>query len=134
MSKTTEQALAIPFRILPNGAVDVTTDPRKIWNDRVVAVLGTAVGERIRRHDFGSEVHQELFNTVTGSIDGIERAIDKAFTSHLPLLTFERMTSDFDRYSNTLSITVFYDLPNEEQSQTSIANISLNGSALSKEF
>jgi hypothetical protein len=138
MLSYSEQALSIPFRILPNGLIDTTTDQNKIWEDRVLSILGTGVGERVRQPPIGSEIYDNLFDTAVGGTvddarDGIERAIQKSFTLFLPLLTYQRTEFTYDEYQNTLSATVFYSLPNETTVQTSIGTLALNGNAPSKE-
>jgi hypothetical protein len=128
-----EQALSIPFRILPNGLIETSTDQVKIWSDRVLSVLGTGVGERVRQHPIGSEIYDQMFGTVDDAMEGIERAIQKSFTLFLPLLNYQSTEFDFDEYQNTLGVTVFYSLPNDVTAQTSIGTISLDGNTPFKE-
>lgn len=129
-----EQALAVPFRILPNGSVETTIDQKKIWNDRVVSVLGTAWGERVRRYEFGSKIFEEVFAQVGDAEMGIERAVETAFVSYLPLLTLKSVTSNYDQTNNTLNVTVFYTLPNEISVQSTIGTVNIDGMTPPKEF
>lgn len=126
MSVLSEVALSVPFNITPTGAVETTTDQRKIWADRVVVVLGTAIGERIHRHFFGSDVHQSTFRTQDDADRALRSAIEVAFNTHLPRLTLTRIETSFDSVEAVLNATVFYRLPNDEETQTSVGGVTIS--------
>lgn len=126
MAVVSEIAIAVPFTILPTGGVEVSDTQEKIWSDRVLAVTGTAIGERIHRHFFGSDVHTTLFNTVDEADNGLRAAIEAAFNTHLPLLNLSRVVTDYDNYDNILTATVFYRLPNDKEVQTTVGGVTIS--------
>lgn len=130
----TEYAISLPFTLGFTGSIDTTTDQRKIWADRVLSVVGTALGERPQRYYFGSKVHFEAFENVEQAKDGIERAISDAFAKYLPLLTFREITSTYSQDTGRLNVTVLYSLPDESLSEVKIGTVQINGSEPPKEF
>jgi len=130
----TEYAISLPFTLGFTGSIDTTTDQRKIWADRVLSVVGTALGERPQRYYFGSKVHFESFENVEQAQDGIERAISEAFAKYLPLLTFREITSTYSQDTGVLDVTVLYSLPDESLSEVKIGTVQINGSEPPKEL
>jgi phage baseplate assembly protein W len=128
-----EFAIKLPFTLGATGIVEVTTDQNKIWADRALSVVGTAIGERVQRYYFGSKVHTEFFDTASGATTKLPEIIAQAFAAHLPLLTLNNVSVDFDEDTKVLEAIVFYSLPNDEQSQLRVGNISLNGNLPFKE-
>lgn len=126
MAVLSEIALALPFTITPTGSVATSDNQEKIWSDRVVAVLGTAIGERVNRHYFGSEVHKSVFRTQDEADRGLRAAINIAFETQLPRLTLTRVQTSYDSYEGVLTATVFYRLPNDQETQSVIGGVTIS--------
>lgn len=123
---TQEYAISLPFRIGLSGNVESTTDQSAIWGARVLTVLGTAISERVQRYYFGSKIHFELFMTQEDAESKIKEAIGNAFGDYLPLLTLDNVATDFNAYEGTLSVRVYYRLPNNSKQSTLLGNILLD--------
>lgn len=128
-----EFAIKLPFTLGATGSVEVTTDQNKIWADRVLSVVGTAIGERVQRYYFGSKVHTEFFDTVSGAESNLPEIVAQAFAAYLPLLTLRNVTTDYNKDLGTLEAIIFYSLPNDERAELRVGNISLNGNLPFKE-
>lgn len=115
-----EYTIALPFSISDFGSITSATGQEKIWADRVRSVIGTSVQERVMRPQFGTEIPRSLFDTEEVVKNKIEEEISKAFTLYLPLLTLDSVTTTFDERTNTISATVLYILPNEEEATISV--------------
>jgi phage baseplate assembly protein W len=126
MAVLSEVALAIPFTITPTGGIEVSDTQQKIWSDRVLSVLGTAIGERIHRHFFGSEVHQSVFHTQDDADRAVRSAVTAAFDSQLPRLTLTKIETSYDSSEGVLNSTVFYRLPNDQEFQTVLGSVTIS--------
>ena len=122
-----EIALSLPFSVNPYGAITSTTDQSKIWADRVRSVLGTNLNERIMNPVFGTLIPSSFMETVEAADAMITSEIRAAFAVQLPLLTFNSADISYDEYTNTMNIEVLYELPNTEQSSTTISLITVDG-------
>lgn len=129
-----EQAIKLPFTIGFTGSIEATTDQRKIWDDRVLSVIGTAEGERVQRYYFGSKIHFDTFETVTAAESQIYSNISEAFSRYLPLLSFTDLQTSFSQDTGVLSVTVFYSLPDGTQGSTQVGTVQISGNQPPKEL
>jgi phage baseplate assembly protein W len=97
-----------------------TTDPKEIWQHRVLLVLGTRPGERIMRPDFGCNLYTALFEPEEVSKQIASDSITEAFTQWLSELELKQITPDFDRTTNLLTLNILYGLPNGETDSVTI--------------
>lgn len=105
-------AISLPFRIDGYGRVASTTDPSKIWADRVRSVLMTSFGERIMRPGFGSSVSEEVYDLLDEVPELTYAAVAQAFSDFLPRLQFNdvQVVSEVEG-DGTISLEVIYTLP-----------------------
>ena len=122
-----EKSISLPFTIDSYGNVASTTSQSKIWADRVRSVIGTAVRERVMRPSFGTLIPYALFETSTLASEEIQAEVEKAFSSQLTILTLQNTEVSYDEYSGTVSVTITYDLPNNEQVTTTVGLILVQG-------
>lgn len=122
-----EVAVSLPFSIDAYGKVATTTDQRKIWSDRVRSVLGTALRERVMRPTFGTLIPYALFETATNAETEIRTEVTSAFNTQLSLLDLVSVDVTVDQYTNVMTVTVVYDLPNQETVSTSVGLILIEG-------
>lgn len=106
-----ELAISLPFSIDAFGQVAGTSDQSKIWADRVRAVLGTAVNERVYRPDFGCAAAMGIYENEEFILGTIERDIQEAFDAYLPLLSLEQVNVGIDEYTRIITAEVEYSTP-----------------------
>src|SRR5690606_922101 len=114
-----DRTISFPFRI-ENGAVAATSDYQKVWQDRVLAAVGTALGERpMDRVDYGSSMARTLWaNRDEASSLAVEQ-VTLAFQKHLPYLDlagvdmYEVWQDDLE--SEYLQVDITYILPNGDE-------------------
>jgi phage baseplate assembly protein W len=129
-----ETAISLPFSVDPYGSITSTVDQAKIWADRVRSVIGTNLNERVMLPTFGTLVPSAFMETVDAADSLISSEIRTAFANQLPLLTFEKADITYDEYSNTVNISIVYDLPNnQETATTTIALITIDGNSPASE-
>ena len=122
-----EVALSLPFSIDSYGNVVSTTDPAKIWSDRVRAVIGTNLRERLMNPEFGTLVPSSFMETTDFASSLIQAEVQRAFSVQLPLLSLTSTSASYDEYSGLFNITILYDLPNNETVTTTVTLISIDG-------
>jgi phage baseplate assembly protein W len=126
-----EVAISLPFTIDPYGKVTSTTDPRKVWSDRVRFVIGTNLQERILDPQFGTLVPEAYMQTTDDAEALIISEVERAFPLQLPLLTLQGVEVSFDEYSNTTNVNITYALPNAEVVDTVVAVTYIGGNNIS---
>lgn len=123
----TEKTFALPFAIDAYGKVSQTQDQSKIWSDRVRSVLGTTLRERVMRPTFGTIIPYAMFENEDNAQAEIEVEVAQAFSQQLPLLRLSTVTTTVDQYTNTLSVNVVYELPNNEVVSTVVGLVFIQG-------
>lgn len=114
-----ERTLDFPFRV-EYGAVASTTDNQKIWQDRVLAAVGTAIGERpMDRTDYGTTMAKTLFANLDDIVELSQEQVTIAFRKHLPYLVlsgvdvYEVYMDDLEQ--TYVQVDISYILPNGEE-------------------
>jgi phage baseplate assembly protein W len=112
------KAISLPFSFDSFGAVGYSSDEKKIWQDRVVMVVMTRLGERIMRPTYGTAVANAVFENVNDSIVLIEQAVRGAFTTFLSPLSLTKVKASVDPIDGyvVIEISYRYNKPENEQS------------------
>lgn len=127
-STTLSRAISLPFRFDESGSVSYTEDPIKIWQDRVVAVVMTGLGERIMRPTFGSEVPKTTAENVNDALVLINQSVSAAFSRWLPDLTLIDVQGSVDPYDEYLVVQITYNY----RAQNLIQTVNIKTSVLSR--
>lgn len=115
------KAISIPFRFDGFGNVAASTDPRRVWAARVKSVMGTALGQRVMRSDFGSGLPSNLFSIATATPGYIEATVQAAASAWLPSIQIIRVVVDADPANGETTVEVEYQIPSAaltEETQT----------------
>jgi phage baseplate assembly protein W len=123
-----ERAITLPFSIDASGSILSSNTPSKIWQSRVIAAVMTHVGERIFRPQYGGTVKASLFESADSAASLVARSIESTFTAYLKSLKLMDIKTSMDSQSGTLSVTIYYQLPNGELDQISLKSGSLTRS------
>lgn len=128
-SFTPESAIQVPFSIASNGKVADTVSFEKIWEYRVKAALGTSLGERVLRPNYGVEIADIEFNTGSIAQEIISREIEQVFVNYLPDLQLSEIEPTFIPDTGTLSVSVSYYLPNTTLSNVTVGVATIRGNS-----
>ena len=128
LNKVSEYAISLPFQIDDFGNIATATSQSKIWADRVRSVIGTAVGERVMRVDYGTKIPVNFFENVSLVSEVIEEEVNQAFFNSLPELELEETIVVIDELLGIVNAEIKYFLPSKEQTTITIgiAQISPN--------
>jgi phage baseplate assembly protein W len=120
------KAITFPFTIDPFGVANTTTSQEKIYQDRVLTLLSTSVGERPMRATYGTDLASALFETQGDATKAIESTIRTAMRTWIPELTVEnidiRSTDDSGRVQVNLSLV----LPDFSTTAVTVYSTTLN--------
>jgi phage baseplate assembly protein W len=122
---TSEVALKLPLS-LDSGNLVLANTQNDIWADRVRIALGTRLGERVMRPNYGTKIGAALFDTVSSTSDVIKKEISRVFHEQFPLLELTSVDTTFDETLNSLTINVIYLLPNKDQAVTEVGIITVS--------
>ena len=132
ISSATETAISLPFSIDTSGKVAAANTQSKIWDDRVLSVLGTCVRERLLNPLFGTRIPFALFESADDAVGEVKEEINLAFTTLLPTLSLTSSQVSFNYTNGSIDIVVVFQLPNNATStvRTSalVGTIVLSGS------
>lgn len=125
-----ELAISLPFSVNAYGRIGVTTEQSKIWQDRVRSVVGTYLGERVMRPNFGADIVDAVFEN-SGEADLIiQNEIRKAFEKYLPTLSLTEVITNYDENTGNIEAEVVYSLPDariEDVTSTTIGLVRIAG-------
>ncbi len=76
----TPAAISLPFSFNSNGSLTVSTDPKKIWQDRVTIAVMTYFGERVMRPNYGSGAKGAVVENADAAAAVVNEAVSKAFS------------------------------------------------------
>jgi phage baseplate assembly protein W len=103
------RGLQFPLAVAPvTGALVSVSGEEKI-RTAVVTILSTALGERVMRPDFGSDLHNQVFASLNAATLGaLASSVRKALVAWEPALRCERQVSDAQAAAGIVSISVEY--------------------------
>jgi phage baseplate assembly protein W len=122
-----EVTLSLPFMIDSYGKLNTTDQQSKIWTDRVRSVIGTALGERVMRPEFGTEIPFAEFQTAEDAASQIETTVLQSFEQQLSRLRLQEVTTNFDDYTGAMNVSIVYALPNQDIVTTTLGFASIRG-------
>jgi phage baseplate assembly protein W len=122
-----EVALSLPFSIDLYGAISATSEQPKIWQDRVRAVIGTNIRERVMKPDFGTSISTSFMETQEEAESSIKQEVQTAFANFLSPLYLNSVTTIFDEYEGSVNVSVNYNLPNNQTEITTVAVVYVLG-------
>jgi phage baseplate assembly protein W len=123
-----EYAISLPFTIDGYGNILKTSSQVEIWEDRVKSAIGTAFGERVMRSNYGTKIPEIFFDTQETLTAGIKKEVAAVFASYLPILTLIDVLVRYDELEGTTTADVFYSLPNQTTTTTSVNIVTINKS------
>lgn len=120
------KAISFPFTLDPFGVVNTTTSQEKIYQDRVLTLLSTTVGERPMRATYGTDIASALFETQGDAEKAAETAIRTAMRTWLPEVTIERIDMQATDDTGSLRVSLALVLPDYSSTAVTIYTTTLN--------
>jgi phage baseplate assembly protein W len=123
------KAISYPFTLDPFGKTTSTTDQRKIYQDRVLTLLSTAVGERPMRPTYGTNMAVAMFENQGNVEEAINQAIRSAVSNWIPELTVEKINVKNFLDTGAVTVEVNVTLPDFTEDSITVVSTTLNPDA-----
>lgn len=124
----TNSVISMPFSFNEFGQVSTTTDPKKLWRDRIFLVLLTKFNEKLMTPSFGSDLSSVLFENSAAAAEIAVKTINIAFNQWLSSLKLNSITPLYNYDTGFLEITLLYSLPSGETDTVTINTALFNRS------
>ena len=123
------KAISFPFTLDPFGKTTSTTLQEKIYQDRVLTLLSTAIGERPMRPTYGTNMGAAMFEN-QGKVDAaINQAIRSAIATWIPELTVEKVNVIGFLEDGQVSVELNITLPDFTTTNIQVLSTTLNPDA-----
>ena len=123
------KAISFPFTLDPFGKTTSTTDQRKIYQDKVLTLLSTAVGERPMRPTYGTNVGLAMFENQGNVEKAINSAIRSAISTWIPELTINKILVKGFLDTGAVTIELNVTLPDFVEDSITVVTTTLNPDA-----
>jgi phage baseplate assembly protein W len=120
------KAISYPFTLDVFGVTKSTESQTKIYSDRLVTLLSTAVGERPMRPTYGTSVANALFETENNLRQAINSAIREAIKRWLPEITVQNVAVKSLDESGAAEVSVTIILPDYTSASIVVKSTTLN--------
>ena len=130
------KAINYPFYLDSFGKITATSDPNKIYMDRALTLLSTAVYQRIMRPTYGTDVPRSLFETGNDYQTAVREAIARAMAVFLPLIKIVEITiTEPDSFGES-KVNVLLSFPNGATNTVTINTnyLSFDGTTVGNEL
>ena len=110
--------ISLPFSFNEAGAISSTSDPAKIWQDRVIIAVMTGLKERVMRPTYGSDVYNTVGESLSDALSIIRQSVTVTFSRWLKDLVLLEVNGSVDEYDGYLVIQIKYNYRDLDQTQT----------------
>jgi phage baseplate assembly protein W len=123
------KAISYPFTLDPFGKTASTTDQRKIYQDRVLTLLSTAIGERPMRPTYGTNIATAMFENQGNVEKAINDAIRSAISTWIPDLTVNNILIKGFLDTGAVTVELNVTLPDFIEDSITVVSTTLNPDA-----
>jgi len=102
------QGWGFPLKLTLQGGFQLSEDTRSL-DESIAIILGTQLGERVYRPDFGSRLHELVFAPLNDETLLLAQVYAReAVQKWEPRISVETITADIAEDTVSLTITVYY--------------------------
>jgi phage baseplate assembly protein W len=123
------KAISFPFTLDPFGKTTSTNNQRKIYQDRVLTLLSTAVGERPMRPTYGTNIGVAMFENQGNVEKAINDAIRSAISRWIPELTVNNINIKGFLDTGAVTVEINVSLPDFIEDSITVVSTTLNPDA-----
>jgi phage baseplate assembly protein W len=123
------KAISFPFTLDPFGKTASTNNQRKIYQDRVLTLLSTAIGERPMRPTYGTNIGVAMFENQGNVEKAINDAIRSAISKWIPELTVNKINIVGFLDTGAVNVELNVTLPDFIEDSITVVTTTLNPDA-----
>lgn len=119
-------AISYPFTLDGLGVLNSTSDPRKVYLDRLLTLLSTSPNQRPMLPDYGTDVLQALYENGNNLETSISQAVKKAVAVWMPEINVEQVLVSVPDEDGIAEVEIIIKLPNDLITTLSISTAIFN--------
>lgn len=105
------ETIAYPFILDPLGKIVKTSDPNKIYLDKIMTLLSTLIDQRPMRSTYGTDIFRSLYETGNNYQQALKEAITRAMFLFLPEVSIKELNiSEIDSSGKSV-VTILFGFP-----------------------
>jgi phage baseplate assembly protein W len=118
--------ISYPFTLDPLGRIVTTSDANKIYLDKVMILLSTAVGQRPMNPLYGTDIFRALYECGGDYNQALIEVIQRAMATHLPMISVEEIEITDPDDSGISLVNISFGFPDGTTEKVSLNSSYLN--------
>jgi phage baseplate assembly protein W len=123
------KSISFPFTLDPFGKIISTTNQNKIYQDKILTLLSTGIGERPMRPTYGTNIGAAMFENQGKVESAINQAIRTAISNWIPEVTVEKINIKGFLDTGAVTVELNVTLPDFEELSLTVVSTTLNPDA-----
>lgn len=119
-------AISYPFTLDGLGVLQSTSDPRKIYLDRLLTLLSTSPGQRPMLPEYGTDVLLALYENDNVVETAISQAIKSAVSIWMPEIDVENVRVSIPDEAGSVEVEIIIKLPNSTLTTLTVSSAIFN--------
>lgn len=119
------KAITYPFTLDPFGVANTSEVQGKIYQDRIVTLLSTAVGTRPMRPTYGTNLAKAMFENQDDAAAAIRSAIKSAISRWIPEVQIDSIEIVGVQEDGRMLVTLIVILPDYTLTSLSVSSVTL---------
>ena len=119
-------AISFPYTLDGLGVLQGTSDPRKVYLDRLLTLLSTSPNQRPMLPEYGTDVLQALYENGNNLETSISQAVRKAVSVWMPEISVEQVLVSLPDQDGVAEVEIVIKLPNDLLTTLSISTAIFN--------
>lgn len=119
-------AISFPYTLDGLGILQSTSDPRKVYLDRLLTLLSTSPNQRPMLPEYGTDVLQALYENGNNLETSISQAVRKAVSVWMPEISVEQVLVSLPDQDGIAEVEIVIKLPNDLLTTLSISTAIFN--------
>jgi phage baseplate assembly protein W len=119
-------AISFPYTLDGLGVLESTSDPRKIYLDRLLTLLSTSPNQRPMLPEYGTDVLQALYENGNNLELSISQAVRRSVSVWMPEISVEQVLVSIPDEDGKAEVEIIIKLPNDLLTTLSISTAIFN--------
>lgn len=119
------KAISYPFTLDPFGVATTSEVQAKIYKDRIVTLLSTAIGTRPMRPTYGTNLAKAMFENQDNAASAIRSAIKSAISLWIPEVEIDSIEIQGVQEDGRMMVDLIVILPDYTLTSLSVASVTL---------
>jgi len=119
------KAFTYPFTLDPFGVAYTSEDQTKIYKDRILTLLSTAIGARPMRPTYGTNLGKAMFENQDNAEKAVQASIRAAVTTWIPEVDVQEIIVKGVQEDGKMLVELNVVLPDYTQASLAVSSVTL---------